>query len=315
MKYKSMKRWLPFALILTVSIAALIFSERRALRTVIGPRALMSWLGDTEREVTRIPARIARLSDSDEIALGDRLAQYYAEPLTDADAQMRDYIAEIGARLASHATRKLPYHFHYISDRSFENAFALPGGHVFIGAGLIARMKTEDELASVLGRELEHVDRYHCAERAQIEAASRNLGIIGAIASLPVELFVAGYSKQQELEADTEGVRLSVLAGYSPYGARDLMQRFAHLEDEAETSDPNRGTRRRRTVSTGAANTPAGEVLRVPVQTLSDYFRSHPPADERAAAIDALITREHWQSRRAQTPLRTHQSPDHEITR
>jgi Zn-dependent protease with chaperone function len=167
-------------------------------------------------------------------------------------------------------------------------------------------METEDELASVLGHELEHVDRYHCAERAQIEAASRNLGIIGAIASLPVELFVAGYSKQQEFEADTEGVRLAVIAGYSPYGARDLMQRFAHRHDDAARgNDPSSGTRRRRTISTRTASTPAGEVLRVPEQTLSDYFRSHPPADERAAAIDALITREHWQSRRAQTRLRT----------
>jgi predicted Zn-dependent protease len=298
-----MKLWLPFALIVCVAVAALVISERQALRITIGPRALMYWLGDTQREATRIPARLVRLSDVHEIMFGDGIAQQYASWSADRrsadDAAMQSYVESIGARLAAHATRKLPYRFHYIADRSFENAFALPGGHVFIGSGLIAHMETEDELSSVLGHEIEHIDRYHCSERAQIEAAARHLGIAGMIAALPIELFVAGYNKQQEFEADTEGVRLAVLSGYSPYGARDLMKRFAQLDRESPARP---------------AATPVGEVARVPLQTLSDYFRSHPPSAERAAAIDALIAREHWQSRRTQTTLRLN-GTEREISR
>jgi predicted Zn-dependent protease len=285
-----MKRWVPFVLIVLLATAALVFSERRALNVTIGPRALMYWLGDTEREVTRVPARVARLSDHDEIALGDQLAVRYARPISESDRAMQSYVELVGMRLSLHATRKLPFRFHYIPDRSFENAFALPGGHVFIGAGLIAHMQTEDELASVLGHEVEHIDRYHCAELAQVETASRSMGVIGALAALPVELFMAGYSKQQELEADREGVRLAVLSGYSPYGARNVMDRFAKIHAEE--------------VKQSAAGSPVGEVVNVPLQSLSEYFRSHPGGEERVAAIDGLITSQHWQNRHAEKPLK-----------
>jgi beta-barrel assembly-enhancing protease len=287
-----MKRWVPFAAVLALTVGALVASERQALHVSIGPRALMSWLGNAERETTRVPARLLRLSDRDEIALGDRLAEGYPQQLPENARVMQAYVEQVGVRLALHATRKLPYRFHYISDRNFENAFALPGGHVFIGAGLVAHIETEDELASILGHEIEHIDRYHCSERAQVEATAHDMGIVGAIAALPIELFMAGYSKQQEFEADAEGVRLAVLSGYSPYGARDVMERFAKIHSE-ETKER-------------AAESPVGEVARVPVQSLSEYFRSHPEGQERSAAIDSLIAREHWQDRRAQKPLRVH---------
>jgi predicted Zn-dependent protease len=285
-----MKRWAPLVIILVIGVAAIVMSERRALHINIGPHALMYWFGDTQREVTRIPARIVRLSDADEIAIGDELAAHSASALPPDAQDMQSYIDLVGARLAVHATRRLPYKFHYIAERSFENAYALPGGHVFIGAGLIRHMQTEDELASVLGHEIEHVDRYHCAERATVEAAARQLGVIGEIAALPAELFMAGYSKEQELEADREGVRLAVASGYSPYGARDVLERFGKVHEASAIRMPG---------------SPVGEVARVPMQSLSDYFRSHPPAEERVAAIDALIAREHWKQRN-QTPLRVH---------
>jgi predicted Zn-dependent protease len=285
-----MKRWVPFALILVLAVAALVASEAGRLRVPIGPRALIYWWGGTSREGTRVPARIMRLSDDDEIALGDRLAHGYSRATATNDRAMQSYVELVGLRLALHATRKLPYQFHYISDPTFENAFALPGGHVFIGAGLIAQMKTEDELAWVLAHEVEHVDRYHCAERVEVEARARDLGILGAIAALPVELFMAGYSKQQELEADAEGLRLAVLSGYSPYGAQEVMKRFTNIHE--------RGMQDR------AAGNPVGEVARVPGQALSEYFESHPGGAERVACINELIERQHWQNRVAQKPLR-----------
>jgi predicted Zn-dependent protease len=55
------------------------------------------------------------------------------------------------------------------------NAFSLPGGHVFVGEGLLDFMNSEDQLAFILGHGLEHIDHYHCAERVQIEAHFRKL--------------------------------------------------------------------------------------------------------------------------------------------
>ena len=87
------------------------------------------------------------------------------------------YVNQIGGRVAAHTKRKLPYRFHLIPSRDLINAFALPGGHVFVGQGLLDRMTSEDELAFVLGHELEHIDHYHAVERVQIEAQLKNLDL------------------------------------------------------------------------------------------------------------------------------------------
>jgi predicted Zn-dependent protease len=203
--------------------------------------------------------------------------------------EMQQYVERVGARLASQAHRKLPYEFHYVPSSHFVNAFALPGGQIYIGAGLIALMDNEDELAAVLGHELEHVDHYHCAERVQIAARVRklDLGIVGGIIQLPLELFEAGYSKEQELEADREGTRLAAAVNYSPYGAITLFERMRSLRARSESQ----------------ARSPQGEIARVTWGTLAGYFRSHPPEDERIEAIRKLIRSEHWEARTAQIPL------------
>jgi predicted Zn-dependent protease len=199
-------------------------------------------------------------------------------------------VQEVGARVAAHATRKLPYRFHYIPQGDFVNAFALPGGHVFVGEGVLRLMQSEDALAAVLGHEVEHIDLRHCAERVQTEAHLRDLGTIGALASLPVGLFMAGYSKEQEMDADRFGTALAVEEGYSPEGILQLFAEFAKLERKEG------GAARR-------PATPVDEAAGVTVQTLEDYFRSHPDPEERSRQIEMLERTEHW-PRRALRPLR-----------
>src|SRR5262249_16871344 len=138
---------------------------------------------------------------------------------------------------------------------------ALPGGHVYIGQGLLALMDSEDELASVLGHEIEHIDHYHCAERIQQQDALQHIPL-GTIFSFPVEVFTAGYSKDQELEADREGTRLAVETGYSANGAIRMFETFQRLYEEYYTR----------------ARTPQQELSRVAQETMDGYFRSHPLA-------------------------------------
>lgn len=288
-----MKRWVVFSIVLVVVFGAVILSERRKADAPVKPDPLVYFVADTEREMTRLPVAVTRLSDAEEIRIGDELAHMYVgmRPVQgDAErAQERTieaYVIRVGSRVAAYAHRKLPYKFHYIPDSNFINAFALPGGHVFIGRGLLALMDSEDELASVLGHEIEHIDHYHCAERAQMEARLRKIPL-GALVELPVQVFTAGYSKDQELESDREGTKLAVWASYSPLGAIRMFETFDRLYSEHVTH----------------ASNPQEELTLVAIQTIQDYFRSHPTAAERVAQIRRMISDEHWETRTQERDL------------
>jgi predicted Zn-dependent protease len=290
-----MKHWIILAAIVACGFAGILVSQRRKVDTPASPDAVLHFVGDTEHELTRLPMKLTRLSDTEEIQIGDELAKHYGrdwkpESKNDQDfIQAQTYLDRVGARVASSAHRKLPYRFHYIPWDSFVNAFALPGGHVFVSAGLLALMDSEDELAAVLGHEVEHVDLGHCAERVQIEARLRklHLGVIGSLIEIPAIVFEAGYSKEQELAADREGTRLSVAANYSPNGAVRMFETFQRLEDEQRHPPKS----------------PQQEFTQVAQTTIEDYFRTHPPSTERAQQIKDLIVSENWNGTRNETDL------------
>jgi predicted Zn-dependent protease len=280
-----MKRWITFAAVVTLGIAALVWSERHQVDVRVTPASLLYFIADSEWELSRLPIAATRMSDQEEIDIGNQLATLYSRdsfrnlpPEQQRQAQLvAEYVDRVGGRVAARAHRKLPYTFQYVPDMNFVNAFALPGGHVFIGAGLIALMDSEDELAAVLGHEIEHIDHYHCAERVQTEQRLRRIPL-GSLMGIPVALFEAGYSKDQELQADAEGTKLAVWAGYSPLGAVRMFETFDRLYQEY--------VRR--------AQSPQEELSTVAIQTIEGYFRSHPLPAERIAQIHKLINDEHW---------------------
>jgi predicted Zn-dependent protease len=275
-----MKRWIALAGIVALGLAAVVVSERRKVDVAASPEALLYLVADTEQELTRMPVRFTRMSDDEEIRIGNDLARSYktGAKSSEENAAVEGYLREVGARLAPHAHRRLPYQFHYIPEKYFINAFALPGGHVYVGEGLLALMDSEDELAAVMGHEIEHIDHYHCAERAQQERAMHGIPL-GELLALPMEVFEAGYSKDQEMEADREGTRLAVEAGYSPNGAIRMFETFQRLYEEVHQQ----------------AGSPPEELTQVALQTLEGYFRSHPLPSERIAQIRSLIASEHWE--------------------
>ena len=139
------------------------------------------------------------------------------------------YIDDLGQKLAQHSEMpELNWTFTVLNDTNV-NAFALPGGYVYITRGLLALASDEAEVAGVLGHEIGHVTARHSAQRYSSAVAanlgvqvlgvlSRAYGVNGAqnIAAMGAELALKSYSRDQELEADMLGVRYIIRAGYDP---------------------------------------------------------------------------------------------------
>ncbi len=282
-----------FFAVLGVAIAGLYWSQRRAKSPHVSANAVLNIVADTQRDITRVPMHFTRLSDEQEIAIGRELATRYSGQvmkLTPEEDALEKYVRRVGGTVSAHAQRHLDYNFHVIPDHNMINAFSLPGGPVYIGEGMLDLMETEDELATILAHEVEHIDHYHCIERVQIEANLKNLDldIVGQLLQIPLEFWQAGYHKDEEFEADREGVRLAVESGYSPYGAVSIFTQLAKLCDEYVIH----------------AQSPEDELSELAIQSLTGYFRSHPLPSERLDQVNRLIAQEHWESRKAQKNFR-----------
>ena len=202
-----MKRLATFVAVLLVGVSAIYLSERRRDATPVSANAVVEVAADAQRDLTHLPMRLTRLSAQEEVAIGNELAQQYSidnQKLSAEELALDAYVGRVGNILAVHGHRRLPYSFHLLPSHSVINAFSLPGGPVYVGEGLLDQMTSEDELASVMAHEIEHIDHYHCAERVQVEAKLRKLklGVIGALVQIPLSVWEAGYNKDEELEAD-----------------------------------------------------------------------------------------------------------------
>jgi predicted Zn-dependent protease len=153
-----------------------------------------------------------------------------------SDSHIAAYVRRVGLALTRVSeVPGLAFRFFVVNDDKI-NAFALPGGYVYITRGLIALADDEAEMAAVLAHEIGHVTARHSAQRYS-EAMAMNLGLTvfgivgsaagvpagaGNLASLGAQLYLQSYSREQELEADVLGIRYLTRAGYDP----DAMTRF-----------------------------------------------------------------------------------------
>ncbi len=177
------------------------------------------------------------ITPDQEIALGvqsaPRMAQEYGGLYP--DQKLQEKVKKVGQRLVnSTVARKTPYHFDYylLRDPQTVNAFALPGGQIFITYGLFKRLKTEDQLAGVLGHETGHVVGRHSAEHMAKQELTQGIltGIMAGtnptdaqIAAVVANTINLKYGRKDELEADRLGVKFMIEAGYNPQGMIELM--------------------------------------------------------------------------------------------
>lgn len=216
------------------------FPVKLLIAVVLAGLALFKYYGTTTfNEITGEKQHIA-ISPEQEIALGLQSAPEMAQEMGGLSNNSRaaTVVKQVGQKVVTNsAARQTPYQydFHLLADRQTINAFALPGGQIFITEGLLMRLTTdgqslnEDMLAGVLGHEVGHVVARHSAEKmAQMELAQ---GITGAVSmatydpSNPNTAYIAQsvanmiqlkYGRDQELQSDNLGVRFMLEAGYNP---------------------------------------------------------------------------------------------------
>lgn len=209
-------------------------------------RRVGAWLGIAGR-VGRDLATGDDVPDSPlvryEIRAGELLTQkYLLEQSVSDDPGLKSCVARAGERLKRHVRRPtIPYRF-YVLESAEPNAFAVPGGAIFISNALLDLCeRDEDMVAGVLAHEIVHIDRKHAVRnltRETVLRAGRFLPIFrGAVLRRMMggmeELLTNGYRQEQEFEADLLGSRLARQAGFAPGGLLRLLGRLAERHPES----------------------------------------------------------------------------------
>jgi len=214
------------------------------MKTLLAGMFLLSLAGCAQNPVTG-QQDFVMMTEAQEVAIGRRddalvRKQYHVYP----DKALQDYINRVGQRLAKDSDRpNLQYHF-TVLDSPEVNAFALPGGYVYITRGILAYLNSEAELAAVLGHEIGHVAARH-GVRQQSAAEAANLGL--SIASIFVpELntnagynlsnllggaLLSGYGREHELEADRLGAKYMARADYDPQAMIKVLSLLKEQEE------------------------------------------------------------------------------------
>ncbi len=173
------------------------------------------------------------ISAKQEQGLGDEEAKKVEEGMGFADdSGFAPFLNQLGQRLAEHSPRKnVTFQFHIV-DMAEPNAFALPGGYIYVSRGLLALTNTEGELAGVVGHEIGHVAGKHAVQRISKQAplaavfglvsgitglVSSTVGdLIGGVGNLAQSAIFSPYSRSQETEADEVGQQIAAEAGWDP---------------------------------------------------------------------------------------------------
>ncbi len=182
------------------------------------------------------------MSESREIELGTEMhQQILQENPVYQDQQLQDYVNEIGQKLAAESHRPdIEYSFTVIDSPDI-NAFALPGGFIYINRGLMLYLNSEDQLAAVLGHEIGHVTARHSVRQqaasqsnsvlAGVLVVATGVSSLGETSSLLGGALLSGYGRDMELESDGLGAEYLANAGYDPLAMVDVIGVLKNHED------------------------------------------------------------------------------------
>ena len=230
------------------------------------------------------------MTEQDEQAVG---AEQHQQVLADygvlEDAGLQAYVNSVGQRLARNSQRpNLPWHF-TVLDSPDVNAFALPGGYVYVTRGIMAYMESEADLAGVIGHEIGHVTARHGAQRATRQQAAGIGVLVATVAGAVLESqgiagagnvasqvsqnvaagYIASYSREQELQADKLGADYLAANSYNPRNMVDVIQVLKDQESFAAES-----TREGLSAAAGPS-----------------WLASHPTNDLRLQQLNTIVTK------------------------
>ncbi len=188
---------------------------------------------------------ISLVSEGQEIEMGRQAAQQIAATMPSVDdAGLQTYVAGIGKRMAAESERpELPWEFHVVDDASV-NAFALPGGFIYVTRGLLTHVNNEAQLASVLGHEIGHVTARHSVQQiSKAQLAQLGLGIgsilssdiaqFAGIASQGLGLLFLKYGRDAENQADDLGFKYALNENYDVREMDDVFMTLGRVGEQA----------------------------------------------------------------------------------
>jgi predicted Zn-dependent protease len=251
-------------------------SGRLVIALIIAGISIISYLSSTEYNPITQQKQHVDISPQQEIVLGLQSAPEMTDQMggLSTDPKETELVNSVGSELVSKSdASQSPYKFafHLLADQKTVNAFALPGGQVFITEGLAKRLQTKGQLACVLGHEVGHVVARHAAQH--IAKAELTNGLTGAavlatydpndpssrnnaaMVTLIGEVINLKFSRSDELEADKLGVRIASESGYDPRAMIKVM----HILEESSKSRP------------------------------IEFFSTHPNPERRIARIETAI--------------------------
>jgi predicted Zn-dependent protease len=230
-----------------------------------------SWVSSATRKPTEALGGLL-LSPEDERRLGAQLsAQVKQEEQVLDDPEVQQYVQRVGQHVAAaipEDERLFEFEFTVLDTPETVNAFALPGGHIFVNSGLIRAVGSEAELASVLAHEVAHVTLEHPSQQLAAQVGVSTLaqlalgndpGLLQQLASgIAAQGYLAAHSRDAEAEADETGLGYLAAAGYSP----KAMPRFFDELSQMARTQPN---------------------------VVSNFFATHPAPGDRSADLQRMI--------------------------
>ena len=194
--------------------------------------------------------QLSLVSEADEIAMGREASQEVEQTLgLVEDAELQAYVSRIGLAMAKQSERpNLPWKFGVVDDHT-PNAFALPGGPIYLTRGMVTLMRSEAEMASVLGHEIGHVTARHSVSQiSKQQLAQLGLGLggllservrqYGGLLGTGMSLLFLQHSREAEREADDLGFRYALDRGYAASEMSDVFRSLERLSSPERSALP-----------------------------------------------------------------------------
>lgn len=229
---------------------------RLGIGLIVALIAVVSYFMTTREETNEVTGEVQRVSltQEEEIALGlnaaPEMAEQFGGMYADREAQETlDRVAGEVVRASRAGETEYPFEFHLLADEQTVNAFALPGGQIFITAALAQRLGTEGQLAGVIAHEIGHVVGRHSAEQMAKAALAQGLSSAalialydpqnpasagaGQMAAVVGQMVTMKYGRDDELQSDELGVEFMSDAGYDPRSLVEVMRILAEASGGA----------------------------------------------------------------------------------